>query len=228
MDEDPVRLSQEYLSALRDREPTGEYRERIAELDLGELAADDRKKAFWTNVYNARAQELVASHPVLYHTRLLYILPVVHVAGHRVSLNTIQHGFLRRSRLSIGRGYIRQPLVSGFQHRMRVDDLDPRVHFALNTGARDSPPIRFLSASHADHELDRATTDYLDEEVIYRPNSGTVHIPRQFHRFRGDFGGTDGIISFLQHHGQVPDHARPSIRFTSYDRSRAPHRFVGG
>lgn len=226
MKEDAVYLSQEYLRAIRERKPTDSYREKLAEVDLGSMATDARRKAFWINVYNARAQELVAAHPVLYRTRLLYELPIVYVSGHRISLNTIMHGYLRRSRFSFGRGYLRNPMTSHFEERMRLDDLDPRIHFALNTGARSAPRIRFYSASNTDRELERSTREYLRERVRYNKQAGVVHVPDQFRRYSGDFGGHDGIRSFLREHGVLPERARPGLRFNRYNRRRTPRRFV--
>jgi len=226
MKDDPVYLSQEHLSAIRDRKDTSSYREELADLDLGSMVNDARKKAFWINVYNARTQELVAAHPILYRTRLLYELPIVHVAGHRISLNSIMHGYLRRSRLAVGRGYLGNPLTSHFEERMRLDAPDPRIHFALNTGARSAPRIRFYSVSNINRELERSTQKYLKSTVRYNRSAGIAHIPDQFRRYSGDFGGRSGIISFLRKHDAIPDRASPALRFNAYDRARSPGRFL--
>lgn len=223
---EPVRLSQEYLSAIRDREDTTEQREELREIDLAELASDDVLKAFWINLYNASAQELVDAHPVLFRTRLLYMLPLVHVSGNRISLNTIHHGFLRRSRLSFGRGYLGRPFTTSLEHRMRLDDPDPRINLALNTGTLGSPEIRFYSASHIDQELDTITERFLDDRVVHDRNSGIVRVPHRMHRFSGDFGGATGILDFLKDHDIIPDHARPAIRYRSPDRRKATRRFT--
>ncbi|WP_323192978.1 DUF547 domain-containing protein, partial [Halostella sp. PRR32] len=53
------------------------------------------------------------------------------VAGESLSVDDVEHGILRRSRSGIGLGYVPRLRRSRFERRHRVDDVDPRIHFAL-------------------------------------------------------------------------------------------------
>ena len=47
-------------------------------------------------------------------------------------------------------------------------DLDPRIHFGLNCGAKSCPPIRVYSPTNLDSQLNRAAASFLcaDEGIL--------------------------------------------------------------
>jgi len=107
---------------------------------------------------------------------------------------------LRHSQQWWGLGYVPKPFPSAFERHLRVPR-DPRIHFALNCGASSCPAIAFYSAEHLDQQLDAATDLYLSTEVDHDMITGTCKIPALFGWFKGDFGGTRGIRTFLAAHG---------------------------
>jgi len=185
--------------------------------------------AFWCNCYNAGTQRLLAERPALYDSPLrsvrFFRAPAVTVGGTPLSLDTIEHGILR-SRTKYGLGYLPRFLVGSFEHRYRLADPDPRVHFALNCGAASCPAIRAYDPANIDAQLDLATRSYLDESVTYDPDAGTVELPQLFRWYRGDFGGPRGIRALLREYDVVPEGARPTLRYRSWDWSKAPRKFV--
>ena len=225
-DADPVALAGAFLAEVRTGEHRGPARERLAYLSEGRLTALDRKGrlAFWLDVYNAAAHAALADRPErLGNRRRFFSAPLVEVAGEALSLDTIEHGILRRSAWKYGLGYLPHPFPGAFERRHRVADRDFRVHFALNCGAASCPAIAAYTAENVDHELHRATETYLTSESVV--DGDTVFVPRLLLWYRGDFGGRTGIRRILREYGVVDDPSRYRVRYREYDWSLALGRF---
>jgi hypothetical protein len=230
---DPAGLAREYLLAVRRDEPTREYVDALARLEPGALDAlgaggDGARKAFWVNVYNAAVQRLLGEDPDRLESRRRFFgTDHLTVAGHDLSLNDVEHGLLRRSKLSWGLGYLPRLRPGAFERRHRVDALDPRIHFALNCGAASCPPIAAYEVDRIDDQLRLATESYLESDVAYDADADVVRVPRLFLWYVGDFGGRSGTRAFLREHGALPAGASPSVRYRSYDWDVAVGEFTG-
>lgn len=220
--DDPVAVSAAWLDAVRRDGPTHEHEALLRDWprdDLRErLGSDGARNALWINVYNAVAQAVLAVCPEQWAARnRFFSMELVTVAGRDLSLDAIEHGLLRRSHPKWGLGYVADPFPSNFEETFRVDERDPRIHFALNCGAAACPPIRSYSREGIDEELDVATASYLGQEVEYDPDAGVVELPRLLLWFRGDFGGSRGIRRLLRRYDCIPHGAEPSFSYRSYD-----------
>jgi hypothetical protein len=138
-------------------------------------------------------------------------------AGHRLSPNAIEHGVLRRSAFLAGLGYVRNPVPSRFELLLRVERVDPRVHFALNCGARSCPPLAAWEPATLDADLDRATSAYLAGESARSADGRELVAPRLLRWYRGDFGGREGILHLLRRHGILAVGGSPRLRYADYD-----------
>jgi hypothetical protein len=224
---DPVSLSGSFLSAVKTGDAYEPARREIARLSPAtlrrELVGDDAKRAFWLNVYNAFAQSILDERPGLWKkkpfvpVRPIFTDDLCTVAGHELSLNDIEHGILRRSKSVLGLGYVPRLRPDSFERTHRVDRLDPRIHFALNCGAASCPPIAVYTADGIDDELELATNSYLQGECSYDPDANVVTVPKLFSWYRGDFGGTAGILECLKRYDVLPAAARPSVTYDDYD-----------
>lgn len=197
-------LSQELLEKARKEEDAEELIKRLQELNTVEivdnLKNDEARKAFWINIYNAYSQILLREKPERYRFKSIFFMRrYINIAGQKMSLNKIENGYLRSSKLSIGFGYLKNPLARKFARKIRVDEVDPRVHFALNCGAKTCPPIRFYMSEDLDNQLEKATENYLNQEVEVSKNR--LEVPRVFLWYRGDFGGGKGVKQFLSKYG---------------------------
>lgn len=233
---DAVELSRAYLRAVRTGGDPAGARAALADLDRTSLdsAVDSRETrlAFWLNVYNAAVQDLLGHDPSLFEDRRSFFgAERLTVAGRDLSLDDVEHGLLRRSRLKLGLGYVPDPFPDAFERRFRVEERDPRVHFGLNCGAAACPPVLAYEPGRLDGDLDAATAAYLDEQVSYEPGGllwdGVVHLPRQFLWYRGDFGGKAGILAFLRRYGLVPEGVRPRLAYREYDWSLKVGAYAG-
>ena len=184
---------------------------------ISELNEDAKKLVFWINVYNAFIQIILIEKPEIYHHRKQFFGGKhSKVAGTIISLDNIEHGFLRRSKWKYSFGYISNPFITSFEKAFRVDRVDPRIHFALNCGASSCPPIRSYNHDDLDQQLELATESYLETEINYLPEKNLMVIPAIFNWFRGDFGGKKGIVEFLRKN-YSSSHVNFKISFKAYD-----------
>ncbi len=228
----PGDCARELLETVRADGDPAPYRRRLATYDEDALdrVREDRRTAlaFWTNCYNAATQLLLDERPELYESRLrtlrFFRADALAVAGTPLSLDDIEHGLLR-GKASLGLGYVPRLFPGAFERRFRLDEPDPRVHFALNCGAVSCPAIRSYDADRIDEQLDRATRAYL-REVDHDPENGVARVPRVFLWYRGDFGGGDGIRDLLRSYGAIPENASPRLKHRSWDWTPAPAKFA--
>lgn len=160
---------------------------------------------------------LLANPTAFRHRGPFFARAAIVVAGRGLSPNAIEHGILRRSALLLGLGYLRNPIPSRFERRMRVDRVDPRIHFALNCGARSCPPIAAWDPTSLDGNLERAAAAYLAAESVWSADRRVIRVPRLLLWYRGDFGGRAGTLALLRRHGVVGPREAPRIRYGSYD-----------
>lgn len=183
-----------------------------------ELTDDNKKKVFWINVYNGFVSYMLKQKRIQQNSETRFFSrQTIRIAGHRLSLDQIEHGILRRSQLKWAFGFIANPLTSSFEKKLRLRRADNRVHFALNCGAESCPPIRFYYLSKVDEQLHLAMRSYLDSEVALVKDGRIVRVPRLMLWYLGDFGGFDGIRKLLAHNGYIPAKSRPVIRFNRYN-----------
>ena len=87
------------------------------------------------------------------------------IGGFLYSLNDIENGILRSNRQSMGTLY-RKPFKAG-DPRLKISlaHVDPRIHFALNCGAKSCPPIKTFSGDQVQDQLQVATSSFLEVSI---------------------------------------------------------------
>ena len=217
-----VKLSQSFLYAVRTGDSNEIYILQLTAIDNAELkkqlATDDDKKAFWLNLYNAFVQKLLTENPEKYKSRNSFFSnKQLLIAGTKLSLDDIEHGMLRRSKVKWSLGYLNKLFPSRFEKKFRINKLDYRIHFALNCGAKSCPPIAYYDPEKINMQLELAAKNYLHQETEYDKDAGVVHVPKIMSWFRGDFGGKKGIKNILKKYNIIGDNKEPQIRFKNYD-----------
>ena len=108
------------------------------------------------------------------------------------TLDDIEHGLLRLNaphpatkKRRFPEGDARAALV--------LPELEPRLHFALNCGAKSCPPVRVFSADNLERGLELAARGFCDGEVEVRED-GTVVMSKIFEWYGGDFGPTKAAM----------------------------------
>ncbi|MBK6993144.1 MAG: DUF547 domain-containing protein [Chitinophagaceae bacterium] len=189
-----VQLSQDFMYAAKTGEQTTSFITSLKDLSMDELTAtitnDNEKKAFWINLYNAYTNTALKNNPDQYSNRGKFFgNEFIEIAGKKFSLDGIEHGILRRSKIKWSLGYFNKLFPNKIEKRLRVDKLDYRLHFALNCGAKSCPPIAFYKSETIDQQLDLATKAYLTGEAEYDAATNIVKLPTLMSWFRRDFGG---------------------------------------
>ena len=114
-----------------------------------------------------------------------------------VAAEEIEHGILR---VNARPPYSVFPLFKGGDPRrqLSLDNLDPRIHFALVCGSRSCAPIRFYQADVMDEQLNTAARNFINSsEVLILPEKNKIFLSQVFNWYKKDFGGKKQIFHFL-------------------------------
>lgn len=217
-----VTLAQEFVYAAKTGDETSGFIARLKAVEFGDMLSmiitDDEKKAFWINLYNGLTQVSLLKNRDQYQRRGKFFgSRQYNIGGQLFSLDDIEHGILRRSRIKWGLGHLTKLFPRKLEKELRVKIVDYRLHFALNCGAKSCPPIAFYSPENINRQLDIATNSYLKNEVDYDSLSNTVKLPAIMGWFRGDFGGKKKMIDLLRRLSILPAGKQPKIKFKNYD-----------
>jgi hypothetical protein len=221
-DPHPLEVARRLVEEARAGRDTAAARAALAGFSAAGLAAalpdDATRIAFWLNVYNGAVRARLLADPAAYRRRWpFFATTAVTVAGRRLSPNAIENGLLRRSAFLVGIGYLRNPRPSSFERLLRVERVDPRIHFALNCGARSCPPLAAWDVATLEADLERATGAYLAAESARSAEGSVLTVPRLLSWYRGDFGGRAGILALLRRHGVVGSDEAPRLRYGDFD-----------
>lgn len=217
-----IKASKEILLAAKTNKLVEPYIKYFINLDpntlQNELYNDEIKKTFWINIYNAYTQILLSKDPEKYKKRNAFFgSKAIVIAGVKLSLDDIEHGILRRSKNKWSFGYLQKLFPSSFEIKFRVNELDNRIHFSLNCGAKSCPPIAFYKTETINTQLDIATKTFLTNEVNWNSDSTTIYLPTFMNWFSADFGGKKGIKKLLIKYAIPTPSKKYSIRFNKYD-----------
>ena len=172
--------------------------ERLASFDPGRVRIP-AQSAFWINVFNAavlRDASALALAGRVREVEGFFERPRLEVGGHAFSLDDIEHGLLRGN----------APKYASFGAPMKRSDprlayaplaFDERIHFALYSACRSSPPLRVVHGERADAELEAAARDYVRATVRVKDDGARIKVPRIFRWYSADFGGESGVLDFV-------------------------------
>ena len=217
-----VDKSTELINAVRYGKDTSKLLDDLATVDAEVLAKeldnDDARKTFWINVYNAHIQIFLTEEPQLFDDRPSFFkTPRVKVAGEMLSFDLIEHGIIRRSKAKFGLGIFPKLFPSKFERLFRVKKTDPRIHLALNCGAKSCPPVAAYQYGKLDEQLDESSRRLLAKTTVYDKSRKEVEVIALFSWFRGDWGCKKDVREFLKKYDAIPQDAKPAIKYADYD-----------
>ncbi|NBC02588.1 MAG: DUF547 domain-containing protein [Bacteroidetes bacterium] len=222
-----VNLSMLLVERIREEVPADDITDCLANISperlKSELSTEEQKKAFWLNVYNAYVQIILQENPGLFEDRNswfgynFFSSPQVTLAGYRMSFDDMEHGIMRRSTHKLSLGYMQNWLIDDVEKNLMWQEIDPRIHFALNCGAASCPYVAVYDPLRVHEQLDKTTENYLSRTTVYDKSENTAIVTRLMSWFRGDFGGLDGARDFLKKYDIIPQDADPSLEFREYD-----------
>ncbi|MDZ4714241.1 MAG: DUF547 domain-containing protein [Cytophagales bacterium] len=192
-------LSEQILWRVKTERSTDSVEQSLSALSMNSLVSgltnDRSRKTFWINIYNAWYQILATRE----HMKRpeIFTKQMIPIAGKFFSLDDIEHGILRKYRSKYSLGYLPQLFPSKTIKQLAVSEIDFRIHFALNCGARSCPPIAFYTYHDIDQQLETATTSFLRSETEIDTKNKRVRVSKILQWFKGDFNGTSGIRTIL-------------------------------
>jgi hypothetical protein len=221
-------LAAQLLDAARSGGPGWErLAGELDEIDPAGLAGDEERLAFWINLYNAlllRALGTRRRHGHLLRHLRMFRRTACTLGGDAYSLDLIEHGILRlNARPPTGL----RPLLRADDSRLRgaPSRLDPRIHFALNCGARSCPGVRTYAAEKLDEQLSASTRDYMAAESDLDRAGGTVLLPALVKLYGADFGPLRQRLQFAAAHLAEAEWITGegvTVRYGSFDWRIAP------
>lgn len=217
-----VERSTALLTAIRNGEDVSKILNELENVDLGvlanELDSEVAKKTFWINIYNAHIQLFLTEKPELFENKSSFFkTPKIKIAGELLSFDIIEHGILRRSKAKFGLGIFPKLFPTEIEKKFRVKKTDPRIHMALNCGAKSCPPVAVYEYGRLEEQMDESSRRLLSQTTNYNQSKNTVEIITLFSWFRGDWGNKKAVRNFLKKYDALPAGANPSIKYSKYD-----------
>ncbi len=159
----------------------------MADTNPDALAPDDRL-AFYLNLYNASAIQLVLTeYPDLDSIRDIggllsgpFSMDFIELQGRQRSLDDIEHGIIR------------------------PEFGDPRIHFAINCAAMSCPPLHedAFTGEALDAQLDFVTTNFINDPEKTRLEGQALHVTKIMDWFREDFAEAGGPAGFVRQYAR--------------------------
>jgi hypothetical protein len=172
----------------------------LRHFDPGTLTSNEKKLAFWINLYNTIVVDGIVTTGVKrsvlevpgFFRRIRY-----DIGGRLFSPDTMEHGIMRDN----ARPW-RRPLPPFMpwdsRRRWTVDKVDPRIHFALVCGSRSCAPIDYYDPTLIDSQLDQAARSFVNSsEVMIFPDENRILLSEIFRWYESDFGGHRGVLRFI-------------------------------
>jgi hypothetical protein len=221
-----IALSGKLLLGVKMKEDTVALEQQLKNNSIqqltNELVSDDAKKCFWINIYNSFYQIIVNRSNS--NATGIYKRKEIIIGQSAFSLDEIEHGILRRSRLKWSLGHLANPFASKWIKSLAVDQVDYRIHFALNCGAKSCPPIAFYSLQDIEEQLNDAMHSFILSETIIDRNNKIITSSKILFWYIGDFGGTKAIRKIISKVFEI-DLASYKTKYSSYNWDSALDNF---
>lgn len=230
--ENYVEMSSKLVTAIKDNSKDVEtYVKKIAEVEedvlLEQLNSDDAKKTFYINLYNSLVIYSLRKNEKLYEDRgTFFSAKQFTLAGNKVSLDNIEHDYLRHSSVKWGLGIFHKIFPSKQERNFRVNDVDWRIHFALNCGAKSCPPVRAYHLKTIEDEMDDSARKYLKKNSKYDEKEDKLYVPALMNWFRNDFGNKRGVKRICREFGIIDKEVNPCIEYNDYDWTLDINNFI--
>ena len=172
-----------------DWERIDSFLEQLSLFDLYSLDTDQKKKSFWINLYNGLTNYWIIKKGIkkkMKEDPRIFVYYKVNIGGLRFSLDNIEHGILRRNTRTSYWPFS-QFMFWDRRRKLLCDEVDYRIHFALNCGANSCPVIAFYNQEQIETLLDLATSNFVGSEFEVNEKSKTISCSRIFSWYKKDF-----------------------------------------
>lgn len=210
-------------------------------LDISELGESERM-TFGLNLYNLFISYAFVKMGISTTTmgRGAFFSRIrMNLGGHLLSFNDLEHGVLRAN---TKHPYATKKNFSEDDPRrqLALSKLDPRVHFALNCGARSCPPVKFFHPESLEEELRIVAMSFCekDEAVLIDESKGEITVSMLLKWYGKDFCASkdklpEALLPYLKGEKKEKlarlirdkEHRPISIKFQKYDWSANASNF---
>jgi len=206
---------------------------RLQSFDPAAVGSREERLAFWINLYNALIVDAVIQFGVkrsVNEVSGFFWRAAYDIGGHRYCAFDIEYGLLRAN--------APHPAIPGPHFGLRdprrrysLEQLDPRIHFALVCAARSCPPVAVYDAARINEQLDMAARTFVNQGGVEIDRAtGQVRLSQIFRWYAPDFGGRPfalgdkrPLLEFLAAYlddeveREYMLRGKPAIRFQPYD-----------
>ena len=182
----------------------------LQRVDIAIMTANE-KVAFFINIYNALVihAQVERGVPTTTYARYRFFSTMSYnIGGYALTLNEIENGILRSNRASMATLFMKPFSVSDPKMRIILPEVEPRIHFALNCGAKSCPPIKTFSGPDLTTQLDVATGAFLenDDALWINEDRSEVRLTQLFQWYQEDFGkNMKEVLDWIMEHVNVED-----------------------
>ena len=175
-----------------------------------ESMTEEEKLAFFINIYNVlviHATVEKGAGTTNYTRYKFFSGSSYNIGGEVWSLNDIENGILRSNRSSMATLYMKPFKQSDPRIKFILKEPEPRIHFALNCGAKSCPPIKTFSGDDIRSQLDLATAAFLenDDGLMVNEDRTEIKLTQLFQWYRVDFGDDDvEVVRWILDHVTEP------------------------
>ncbi len=172
----------------------------LQSFDLNTLRSDGEKKAFWINIYNGLTNYQIVKNQLkesVWEKHDFFTERYFMIGEFHFSLDDIEHGILRKNGVRKN-DKPRQFSKSDLRLKLMPENLDYRIHFALNCGSVSCPPIAYYSSVKIEAELSLAERSFSNSEFIVDHSQKTIDCSPIFVWYKMDFGNhylNDSVLS---------------------------------
>lgn len=196
-----INIVQEMLSCALNGNDTKSFRRQLyyirAEKLNNSLVTDSLKIAFWLNLYTVFH---IIREKSCQKEILNYKTKNIKIARNVISFSDIEHGILRKTKLNFGFGYITNPFFSSFIKEMAVNQLDYKIHFALDNIKSTVKSAVIYDPTTLDEQLNDITKTILNLQTHEQKEKRILISPTYLGKYAADFGGLKRIKTILQHY----------------------------
>mmetsp|Transcript_16316 Transcript_16316/g.23806 ORF Transcript_16316/g.23806 Transcript_16316/m.23806 type:complete len:375 (-) Transcript_16316:82-1206(-) len=186
-----------------------QFQEEVCELQGIDMTHMDvsTKTAFIINVYNLfiKHAQMKFGVPQTISGRTSFFMGIkIDIGGHEYSFHELENGLLRANAVP---PYSFRRVFDGDDERleMSLEKVDPRIHFALNCGARSCPPVKKFTSDALEEELRIVALAFCEQEDNVKIDEGenAVALNTIFKWYRPDFANSvaelpEALVGFLR------------------------------
>jgi glutaredoxin len=116
------------------------------------------------------------------------------VGGYTLTFQDLENGILRGNRKA-PHASSRQFVSNDRRRKLVIPEVDCRIHFGLNCGAKSCPPVHTFTAEYIEEELRIVAQEFCEDKKNVKIDGHTLHLSKIFSWYMEDFGGNSTEIA---------------------------------